>query len=53
MSPYKDILDMTFTTDIHFYAAFVGQDPTLSQSPEYMAQIRIQALESVPSGCYD
>ncbi len=49
-SPHTDILDMTFTTDNLFYAAFVAKDPTYPQSPEYMAQIRIQALESVPSG---
>ncbi|MDR9447513.1 MAG: T9SS type A sorting domain-containing protein [Balneolaceae bacterium] len=46
-SPHTDILDMTFTTDNVFYAAFVTKNPEYPQAPEYMAQIRIKALEAL------
>ncbi|MDR9388660.1 MAG: T9SS type A sorting domain-containing protein, partial [Balneolaceae bacterium] len=49
-SPHTDILDMTFTTDNVFYAAFVTKNPEYPQAPEYMAQIRIKALEALSSG---
>lgn len=49
-SPHTDILEMTFTTDDVFYAAFAAKNPTYPQSPEYLAHIKIQALKSLPSG---